>query len=77
MNIENKLKKKFLFSDNKIIRYLYFIINKFFSIFKYRKSYSQGSMDLILRDIFRNKQKGVYVDVGCQHPIHNNNTYLL
>ena len=77
MNIENKLKKKFLFSGNNLVKYFYFIINKFFSTYKYRKSYSQGSMDLILRDIFRNKQKGVYVDVGCQHPIHNNNTYLL
>lgn len=34
-------------------------------------------MDLILKDIFKNKKNGFYVDVGCQHPIKNNNTYLL
>ena len=26
---------------------------------------------------FKNKTKGFYVDVGCYHPIHRNNTYLL
>ena len=26
---------------------------------------------------FKNKIKGFYVDVGCYHPIHRNNTYLL
>ena len=26
-------------------------------------------MDLILKDIFKNKIDGIYVDVGAQHPI--------
>ena len=26
---------------------------------------------------FKNKTKGFYLDVGCYHPIHRNNTYLL
>ena len=77
MNLENKLKKKFLFSNKNVVKYLYLWFNKFFSSFKYRKSYSQGAMDLILKDIFRNKKKGIYIDVGCQHPIQNNNTYQL
>ena len=34
-------------------------------------------MDLILEHIFKNKNNGFYIDVGCQHPIKNNNTYLL
>ena len=34
-------------------------------------------MDLILNHIFKNKIDGFYIDVGCQHPIKNNNTYLL
>ena len=34
-------------------------------------------MDLILNHIFKDKIDGFYIDVGCQHPIKNNNTYLL
>ena len=33
--------------------------------------------DLILKDIFKKISKGFYVDVGCYHPIHLSNTYLL
>ena len=45
---------------------------------KYKKvSYSFGGLDLIIDYIFKNKIKGYYIDVGCQHPIANNNTYLL
>ena len=45
---------------------------------KYRKvSYSFNAVDLIINYIFKNKKKGFYVDVGAQHPISNNNTYLL
>ncbi len=33
--------------------------------------------DLILKDIFKEISKGFYVDVGCYHPIHLSNTYLL
>lgn len=46
--------------------------------FKYKKkSYSFGGVDLLIDYIFKNKKKGFYVDIGCQHPISNNNTYLL
>jgi len=39
--------------------------------------YSFSGVDVIIKDFFRNKKKGFYVDVGCQNPISNNNTYLL
>jgi FkbM family methyltransferase len=39
--------------------------------------YSFSGVDVIIKNIFRNKKKGFYVDVGCQNPIKNNNTYLL
>ena len=42
-----------------------------------KKSYSFGSVDLLIAYYFKNKDKGIYLDVGCQHPISNNNTYLL
>jgi len=46
--------------------------------FKYKKkSYSFGGVDLLIDYIFKNINKGFYIDIGCQHPISNNNTYLL
>ena len=51
---------------------------KFISIylksFSHKKiSYSYGGIDSIIQYIFKNKQNGFYVDVGCGHPIKNNN----
>ena len=40
-------------------------------------SYSLSSVDLIVDYIFKYKNDGFYIDVGCQHPISNNNTYIL
>ena len=46
--------------------------------YKYKKtSYSFNAVDLIIDYIFKNKNNGFYLDVGFQHPISNNNTYLL
>ena len=43
-----------------------------------KKNYfSFSGVDVIIENIFREKNNGLYVDVGCQHPIKNNNTYLL
>ena len=42
-----------------------------------KKSYSMDGEDLFLKDYFKDKKKGFYVDVGCYHPIHRNNTFLL
>tara|TARA_Y100001958_G_C21022128_1_gene398272 strand:- start:96 stop:794 length:699 start_codon:yes stop_codon:yes gene_type:complete len=42
-----------------------------------KKSYSYGGCDLLINYIFRNNPKGFYIDIGCQHPVSNNNTYLL
>ena len=33
--------------------------------------------DIAVLDYFKNKKSGFYVDVGCYHPVHRNNTYLL
>ena len=33
--------------------------------------------DLFIAKYFKNKQSGFYIDVGCYHPIHRNNTHLL
>ncbi len=46
-------------------------------IFFPKKSYSMYGEDLVLKKFFKKKQKGIYIDVGCYHPIDGNNTYLL
>ena len=33
--------------------------------------------DTAVLDYFKDKKNGFYVDVGCYHPTHRNNTYLL
>ncbi len=33
--------------------------------------------DLVISDFFKNLNDGYYVDVGCYHPIHLSNTFLL
>tara|TARA_B110001450_G_scaffold217050_1_gene210860 strand:- start:972 stop:1670 length:699 start_codon:yes stop_codon:yes gene_type:complete len=40
-------------------------------------SYSYGGIDALINNIFKKQSFGFYVDVGCNHPIKNNNTYLL
>ena len=46
-------------------------------IYSPKKSYSFGGCDLLVDYIFKTKKRGFYLDVGCQHPVSNNNTYLL
>ena len=59
---------------SKISKYLSLLNRKI----KYKKnSYSFNAVDLIVNYIFKNKKKGFYLDIGAQHPISNNNTYLL
>ena len=60
--------------------FLHFL--KYLSLYKrkikYKKiSYSFNAVDLIIDHIFKDKINGFYIDIGAQHPIANNNTYLL
>ena len=55
---------------------------KFLKVFlkslTYKKiSYSYGGIDSLILNIFKNQKNGFYLDIGCGHPIKNNNTYLL
>jgi len=55
---------------NKILKKIYYE--------KYtNKSYSISYVDLIINRMFSKIKNGIYVDVGCNHPIKYNNTYLL
>ena len=42
-----------------------------------KKSYSISYVDLVIDRMFSKIKKGVYIDLGCNHPIKYNNTYLL
>ena len=46
-------------------------------IFFPKSSYSMFGEDVFIEKFFKNKSKGIYVDVGCYHPLDGNNTYLL
>ena len=61
--------------------YLYKVLLKlkiFYKILVFKKKYfSFSGVDVIIENIFKNHNVGIYIDIGCQHPIKNNNTYLL
>lgn len=54
-----------------------FVISITNNSWKYLKmSYSQEGEDLILVNLFENKEKGFYIDVGAHHPFRFSNTYF-
>ena len=79
MKIEEKLKKRFLYSEKKnLLKLLYFFFQFLKFKWKPRTLYSNWGIDLLIKDILKNqKEKGIYIDVGCHHPLINNNTYIL
>ena len=64
---------KKLFRKLHILHNIY-IKHKFFIK---KKSYAMDNEDTVALNYFKDKKNGFYVDVGCYHPIHRNNTYLL
>ena len=63
-----KIKKKLHILHSIYIKHQYF---------KDRKSYSMDGEDIVISNYFKDKKKGFYIDIGCYHPIHRNNTFLL
>lgn len=77
MKLENKIKNKFIYSNrNNLIKWLYYNYHKYIIDYS-KKSYSFGGVDLLINRFFRYKNQGVYIDIGCYHPIKGSNTYLL
>ena len=78
-NIEEYLKKKFLFTEkNNLLKSLYFFVHRFYNRKNsVNKSFTRYGLDLLLKHFFRDRKEGVYIDVGCFHPKLANNTYLL
>tara|TARA_B110000196_G_scaffold196635_1_gene168482 strand:+ start:196 stop:870 length:675 start_codon:yes stop_codon:yes gene_type:complete len=63
----------------KILRKIHILHNIYIKhkFFIKKSSYAMDGEDTAVLDYFKNKKNGFYVDVGCYHPIHRNNTCLL
>ena len=59
-----------------IFRYFYYNFLRP-KIFFPKKSYSMLGEDVFINNFFKNKKKGIYLDVGAYHPLEGSNTYLL
>lgn len=57
--------------------YLYYNIYIRNLKFFYKNTLSQDKEDLFIKKFFKNKNKGIYLDIGCFNPLLWNNTYLL
>lgn len=42
-----------------------------------KKIYTRGNEEVIIRDFFQDRRGGVFLDVGCWHPVTASNTYYL
>ncbi len=80
MKLDEKLKNKHLYKKNmNFFKILYFFYQylKSMKILRKRPLHSNWGIDLMAEDYFKNKKKGFFIDVGCHHPLLNNNTYNL
>jgi FkbM family methyltransferase len=78
MKFDEIIKNKFLYSRKRnFVKYIYFYSQYLKSKIKLKKSYSNWGIDMMADFFFRNKKEGIYIDVGCHHPLINNNTYPL
>lgn len=73
MGIRKKIKRGSFFYNLYLYKNLY-IDNK---IFIKRNSYSQFDEDKFISNFFNNFKSGVYVDIGCFHPLKYSNTAKL
>ena len=64
----NEIKNKIHILHNIYFKHKYFLK---------KESYSMDGEDLFISNYFKDRKLGFYVDVGCYHPIHRNNTFLL
>ena len=78
MKIEEAIKQKYLYRPGfNLIKSIYFLFQKLKQRNFIKKSYSGSAQDIIIDHFFKDKTKGVYIDVGCYHPYNGNNTKML
>ena len=61
----------------KFLRKIYYFYNVYIRNLKFLKKSSQWDEDKFLKKYFKNYRKGKYLDIGCFHPVRDNNTYQL
>tara|TARA_B100001013_G_C24592565_1_gene435403 strand:- start:333 stop:1076 length:744 start_codon:yes stop_codon:yes gene_type:complete len=59
-----------------LFRTIFLYYNIYVRNFKFFFNNSQFGEDKKILKLFKNKRKGIYLDLGCFHPIRQNNTYL-
>tara|TARA_B110000503_G_C7099879_1_gene393281 strand:- start:288 stop:977 length:690 start_codon:yes stop_codon:yes gene_type:complete len=57
--------------------YLYFKVIWLEKLFLNKKSYSQCGEDVFVKNFFKKKYKGSYLDIGAFNPVKYSNTFLL
>ena len=62
---------------SKFIKRIYIYYNIYIRNIKFLFKSSQFNEDLKILKIFKEKEKGFYVDIGCYHPVRYNNTYRM
>lgn len=73
-----KYKLVYLMKKMKLPYFLYLWLRDLMYLLRHQgSSYSQFGEDLIIDKYFKNKEGGIYVDVGCSHPFRISNTYFL
>ena len=70
------MKKKLLTYSKLFFSFYLIYVRIKYKYFLKKKSYSQFSEDIVIKEIFGNFV-GKYVDIGCFHPIKYSNTALL
>ena len=70
---------KNIFLKTKITYKIYLFYNLYIRHKSYlkRRQYSQWGEDIFINNFFKNKDKGIYLDIVCYHPYMYSNTCLL
>tara|TARA_B110000444_G_C18672821_1_gene516031 strand:+ start:68 stop:844 length:777 start_codon:yes stop_codon:yes gene_type:complete len=77
MRLDKYIRDNFIHSSGtNLIKSLYLFYHRYLKK-NSKKSYSGGGIDLLVNYFFRNQKSGIYLDIGCYHPIQGSNTYLL
>ncbi len=64
-------------SKYKILQEIYYFYNIYIRNFKFLRKSSQFNEQIFIKRYFKNYPKGKYLDLGCFHPVRDNNTYYL
>ena len=59
-----------------VVRNIFLYYNIYIRNFKFFFNNSQFGEDKKILKLFKEKKNGIYLDLGCFHPIRQNNTYL-